>query len=72
VIAMSKPTSAVKRKFNKAAYDRHEISVGKDTELAHRLLAEDNVSALIKNLLCEHYGISLTQLHDYIADGYTV
>lgn len=69
---MSKPTSVVKRKYNKAAYDRHEISVGKDTELTHRLMAEDNVSALIKNLLCEHYGISLNQRHDYIADGLSV
>jgi hypothetical protein len=69
---VSKPTSAVKKKYNKAAYDRHEISVGKDTELAHRLLAENNVSALIKNLLCEHYGISLDQRHDYLADGIVV
>ncbi len=65
---MSKPTSAVKRKYNKAAYDRHEFSVGKDTELAHRLMAEINVSGLIKDLLCEHYGISLTQMHDYISE----
>ncbi len=62
---MSKPTSAVKRKYNKAAYDRREISVGKDTELAHRLMAESNVSGLIKNLLCDHYGITVNQLHQY-------
>lgn len=62
---MSKPTSAVKRKYNKAAYDRHEISVGKDTELAHRLLQESNVSSLIKELLCRHYGIMITEMHDY-------
>ncbi len=66
---MSKPTSAVKRKYNKSAYDRHEISVGKDTELAHRLMAEPNVSWLIKNLLCAHYGISITQMHDYISEN---
>ncbi len=65
---MSKPTSAVKRKYNKSSYDRHEFSVGKDLELAHRLMAESNVSGLIKDLLCEHYGISLTQMHDYISE----
>jgi hypothetical protein len=68
VIILSKPTSAVKRKYNKAAYDRHEISVGKDTELAHRLMAENNVSGLIKELLCKHYSITASQLHDYIGN----
>lgn len=62
---MSKPTSAVKMKYNRSAYDRYEINVGKDTELTHRLMAEGNVSGLIKNLLCDHYGITLNQLHDY-------
>ncbi len=66
---MSKPTSAVKRKYNHATYDRHEFSVGKDTELAHKLMAEKrsgkSVSELIKKLLCEHYDISLVELHDY-------
>jgi hypothetical protein len=65
---MSKPTSAVKRKYNHTTYDRHEFSVGKDTELAHRLMAEPNVSGLIKNLLCAHYDISVSQMHDYIAE----
>lgn len=62
---MSKPTSAVKRKYNKAAYDRREFSIGKDTELAHRLMVEPNVSGLIKRLLCEYYGITETQMHNY-------
>lgn len=62
---MSKPTAAVKRKYNKAAYDRYEFSIGKDTELTHRLMAESNVSALIKQLLCEHYQIALDQRHNY-------
>jgi hypothetical protein len=64
---MSKPTFIVRRKYNKAAYDRHEISIGKDTELAHRLMAESNVAGLIKDLLCAHYGISVEKRHDYLA-----
>lgn len=65
---MSKPSSSVKRKYNKAAYDRREFSVGKDTELAHRLMIEENVSGLIKSLLCQHYGIAENQMHDYSSD----
>lgn len=66
---MSRTSSAVKRKYNKTAYDRHEFSVGKDTELAHKLMAEKrsgkSISELIKKLLCEHYDISMVELHDY-------
>lgn len=64
---MSKPTSQVKRRYNKGAYDRYEFSVGKDLELTHLLMAEENVSGLIKKLLCEYYGIELEQHHKYPA-----
>jgi hypothetical protein len=31
-------------------------------------MAESNVSGLIKSLLCGHYGITASQLHDYLKD----
>jgi hypothetical protein len=65
---MSKPSTAVKMRYNRAAYDRYEINVGKDTELTHRLMKEKNVAGLIKELLCQHYEITLDQTHDYIAE----
>ena len=58
---MSKPTSAVKRKYNKAAYDRYEFSVGKDKKLNYCL--EDfkekggSISELIKITLAAHFKI---------------
>ena len=66
---MASTSSAVKLRYNKATYDRHEFRVAKDTELAHRLIAEINVAGLVKDLLCNHYGISLEQLHDYMQGG---
>ncbi len=63
---MSKTSSAAKNRWNKGAYDRHSFVVDKDSELAHRLLAEANVSGLVKQLLCSHYGIDLDDRHDYL------
>ena len=58
---MSKPSSAVKRKYNKGAYRRYEFSVGVDKKLNYYL--EDykknggNVSDLVKTLLAKHFDI---------------
>jgi len=59
---MSKPTSAVKRKYNKTAYKRYEFSVRIDSSLNYMLEQQKNspagVSGLVKELLCKHFGVS--------------
>ena len=63
---MSKATSAVKRKYNKSAYDRHEFSVGTDTLLAHKIgeyKQKNSLSALIKGLLANHFGVEQDELY---------
>ena len=63
---MAKPTSAVKRKYNKSAYERHEFSVGVGTLLAHKIseYKQDNsLSALVKDLLAAHFGIYPDELY---------
>ena len=59
---MSKPTSAMKRKYNKATYRRYEFSVKLDTKLNYLLEryktnSEASLSELIKNLLCQHFEV---------------
>jgi len=65
---MSKPTSAVKRKYNKTAYHRHEFSVGINTMLDHLLDKykrdpQNNLSELIRKLLCQHFGIEPDEIY---------
>jgi hypothetical protein len=54
--------SKAKRKYNKATYRRYEFSVRLDSKLEYLLdrytaKAGNGLSTLIKNLLCEHFGI---------------
>jgi len=65
---MSKTTSASKRKYNKMAYHRYEFSVGIDTELDYLLeeykrVPGNSLSRLLKELLCEHFGIEPYEIH---------
>lgn len=65
---MSRPTSAVKRRYNKAAYSRYEFSVKIDTKLNYLLEKHLNtegssLSALIKSLLCNHFGVDIDELY---------
>ena len=63
---MSKPTSAVKRKYNKSVYDRHEFSVNKDTLLAHKIneyKTNGSLSNLIKELLANHFDVNPNDTH---------
>jgi len=65
---MSKPTSAVKRKYNKMAYQRYEFSVGRNTELDHLLKKykgnpQNNMSELIRSLLCQHFGVEPDEVY---------
>ncbi len=65
---MSKPSSKVKRKYNKAAYDRYEFSVRKDTLLSYAVeqfmnQPDNSLSALIKDLLADHFKITVDELY---------
>lgn len=64
---MGKASTAAKRKYNKSAYVRYEFSVRIDSSLAYKLEEEKansvNISAVIKQLLCEHYGVADDDLH---------
>ena len=74
---MSKPTSAVKRKYNKNAYRRYEFSVGLGSKLEHCLEEylkepEHTLSGLVKNLLCEHFDVEEWEIYvpyHYNKDG---
>lgn len=63
---MSKPTSAVKRRYNKATYNRYEFSLGKDSILSYRLdehkAKGENVTDLIKTALMAHFGLNENDL----------
>jgi len=65
---LSKPSSAVKRKYNKSAYHRHEFSVGINTKLDYLLEKyksnpKNNLSELIRNLLCQHFGVEPGEIY---------
>lgn len=64
---MSKPTSSVKRKYNKAAYQRYEFSVRIDSSLNYMLEQQksspEGISGLVKELLCQHFGVSSTDIY---------
>jgi hypothetical protein len=65
---LSKPTSAVKRRYNKASYHRYEFSVGLDTKLNYLLEnfmgnSGNSLSALIKDLLCQHFGVGVDEIY---------
>jgi len=65
---LSKPSSAVKRKYNKSAYHRYEFSVGINTKLNYLLEkykgnSKNNLSELIRNLLCQHFGIEPDEIY---------
>ena len=80
VICLSKPSTTAKRRYNRAVYDRYEFVLNKDSMLNARLSqhAADgkSVAALVKSLLCQHFGTSLNEIHsDFIlrsVDGMTV
>jgi len=65
-----------KRKYNKSAYRRYEFSVRLDSKLEYLLerymakTADNSLSELIKNLLCEHFGIELDDLWVPVRSGY--
>jgi hypothetical protein len=68
VIFVSKPTSAVKRKYNKSAYHRYEFSVNVDTKLNYLLEKymsdpKNSLSSLIKNLLCQHFNVGMNEIY---------
>ena len=63
---MGKTSSAVKRRYNKGAYRRYEVSVGIGTKL-NAYLEEykgkgGNVSALIKKTLADYFRITSDEL----------
>jgi len=64
---MSKPSSTVKRRYNKAAYKRYEFSVRIDSSLNYMLEQQkdnpEGISGLIKKLLCNHFGVSSTDIY---------
>jgi len=65
---LSKPTSAVKRKYNKSAYHRYEFSVNINTKLDYLLEnykndPKNNLSKLIKNLLSQHFDVEADELY---------
>lgn len=59
---MSKPTSAVKRRYNRSTYQRYEINVRADSKLCAILEREkqagNSISGLIKDALCRYYDIT--------------
>ena len=59
---MSKPTSAVKRKYNKNTYRRYEFSLRLDSKLnaileRYKDNPESNISELIKIALSQYWGL---------------
>ena len=65
---MSKPTSAVKRKYNKAVYRRYEFSIKLDSKLNYKLEqykadSETDLSELIRGLLCQHFGVDTDEIY---------
>ena len=65
---MSKPTSAVKRRYNKTAYRRYEFSVKVDTKLNYLLEQyksepDNSLSELIKELLCQYFKVHIDELY---------
>jgi len=65
---VSKPSSAVKRKYNKSAYHRHEFSVGVNTKLGYVLEKyksdpKNNLSGLIRDLLCQHFDVEPSEIY---------
>jgi len=65
---LSKPSSAVKRRYNKTAYHRYEFSVSINTKLDYLLNKyknnpENNLSKLIRDLLCQHFGVESSELY---------
>jgi gamma-glutamyl-gamma-aminobutyrate hydrolase PuuD len=59
---MSKTSTAAKRRYNTAAYDRHEFVVRKNTRLAELVRKQkketvQGLSALIIKLLAAHFGV---------------
>lgn len=65
---MSKPSSAVKRKYNKSTYHRYEFSVNINTKLdylleKYKINPKNNLSALIRNLLCQHFDVEPDEIY---------
>ena len=65
---MSKSSTAAKRKYNKSAYRRYEISIKSDTFLNYALERyvqdpNNSLSALIKNQLADYFGIDPDELY---------
>ena len=65
---MPKPSTTAKRKYNKLAYRRYEFSVDVDTFLNYILEryakdSKNSLSALIKNLLANHFGVDQDEIY---------
>jgi len=61
-------TSKAKRKYNKITYSRYEFSVRKESTLnylleEYRNIVDDNLSNLIKKLLCQYFKISIDDIY---------
>ena len=65
---MSKPTSAVKRKYNKSVYHRYEFTVNMATKLdylveKYKSQPSNSLSDLIRQLLCQYFGIDYDEIY---------
>ena len=66
---MSKPETLSKMKYNRAAYRRYEFNLRIDGKLnalveRYKSTSGNNLSSLLKELLCEYFGIALNEADD--------
>ena len=72
---MSKASTKAKLKYNRGAYRRYEFNLSVDSKLnslveRYKSDPDNNLSKLIKTLLCSYFGIEAGEADDIFAEYY--
>ena len=70
---MAKPGTKAKMKYNRSTYKRYEFNLRVDSKLnalveRYKTTPDANLSQLLKELLCSHFGIELYEADDLYSE----
>ena len=72
---MTKASTRAKLKYNRSTYRRYEFNLGMDSKLnslveRYKSYPDNNLSKLIKTLLCDYFGIEISEADDIFTEYY--
>jgi len=72
---MAKASTKAKMKYNRSTYKRYEFNLNVDSKInalveRYKSYPDSNLSYLLKNLLCRHFGITIEEGDSFYAPYY--